>query len=85
LIQKGLDVAWDMREQRNDIKHNTPHPRCAAEVLDVKVQLQLLHREEGRKAFFHKTACSSRNRKQHCSKEIQSEMLQWITSVLNAK
>jgi hypothetical protein len=27
LVQKALDVSWDVWEQRNDIKHNTLHPR----------------------------------------------------------
>jgi hypothetical protein len=34
-----------MWEQRNDVKHNTLHPRCAAEVGHIKVQLQLLCRK----------------------------------------
>jgi hypothetical protein len=76
------DVAWDTWEQRHDIKHNTLHPRHAADLLDIKVQSQLLCLE-GRMAFFHKTACSSRNWKQHCSKGEPSETAQWIASVLN--
>jgi hypothetical protein len=45
LIQKALDVAWDMWEQRNDIKHNTLHLCQAAEVIDIKVNLLLLYRQ----------------------------------------
>jgi hypothetical protein len=45
LIQKALEVSRDMWEQHNDIKHNTLHPRRAAEVIRVKVQLQLLCRK----------------------------------------
>jgi hypothetical protein len=37
LIQKALDVAWDMWEQRKDIKHNTLCPRAAAAVIAIKV------------------------------------------------
>jgi hypothetical protein len=34
-----------MWEQRNHIKHNALHPRAAAAVVDIKVQLQLLYRK----------------------------------------
>jgi hypothetical protein len=49
VIQKALDVAWDMWEQRNDVKHDTPHPRKAAEVARIKVELQLLCRQGSKK------------------------------------
>jgi hypothetical protein len=45
LIQKALEIAWDVWEQRNHIKHNALHPRAAAAVVDVKVQSQLLCRK----------------------------------------
>jgi hypothetical protein len=45
LIQKALEIAWDVWEQRNHIKHNALHPRAAAAVVDIKVQLQLLYRK----------------------------------------
>jgi hypothetical protein len=83
LIQKALDVAWDMWEQRNDIKHNTLHPRRAAEVLDIKVQLQLLYRT-GRKGFLTQDCLLFSKSEATLLKGDPSEMLQWITSVLNA-
>ena len=83
LIQKALDVAWDMWEQRNDVKHNTLHPRRAAEVLDIKVQLQLLYRT-GRKGFLTQDCLLFSKSEATLLKGDPSDMLQWITSVLNA-
>jgi hypothetical protein len=40
VIQKALDIAWDMWEQRNDINQNTMHPRRAANMEEIKAQLQ---------------------------------------------
>ena len=51
LIQKALDVAWDMWAQRNEIMQNTLHPRAAAEVARIKVQLQMLYRK-GKASLF---------------------------------
>jgi hypothetical protein len=40
VIQKALDIAWDMWEQRNDINQNTMHPRRAANMEEIKAQLR---------------------------------------------
>jgi hypothetical protein len=40
VIQKALDIAWDMWEQRNDINQNTMHPRWVTDVEEIKAQLQ---------------------------------------------
>jgi hypothetical protein len=45
LTQKALEVAWDVWEQRNNIKHNTLHPCTAAAVMDIKGQLRLLYQK----------------------------------------
>ena len=42
-------MAWDMWEQRNNIKHNTLHPHVALAVLDIKVKLQLFCAEKDAK------------------------------------
>jgi hypothetical protein len=83
LIQKALDVAWDMWQQRNDIKHNTLHPRAAAAVIDIKVQLQLLYRN-GSAGFLSQDKLLFNKSEATLLKGESSEMLQWITSVLNA-
>jgi hypothetical protein len=44
-IQKALDVAWDMWEQRNEINNNSLHPRRAEEVLAIRTQLKLLYQK----------------------------------------
>ena len=83
LIQKALDVAWDMWAQRNEIMHHTLHPRAAAEVARIKVQLQLLYRK-GRASLL------AQDRLLFCKSEAKLlkgspiEMLQWTTSVLTA-
>jgi hypothetical protein len=84
LIQKAIDVAWDMWEQRNDIKHNTLHPRAAAAVIDIKVRLQFLHRK-GKEGFLAQDKLLFAKTETKLLKGVPSEMLQWITSVLNAK
>ena len=84
IIQKAIDVAWDMWEQRNDIKHNTLHPRAAAAVIDIKVQLQLLYRK-GNKGFLAQDKLLFSKSETTLLKGEPSEMLQWITSALNAK
>ncbi len=83
LIQKALDVSWDMWEHRNDIKHNTLHPRRAAEVIRIKVQLQLLYRK-GRKPFLAQDRLLFSKSEATLLKGSPIEMLQWSTSVLNA-
>jgi hypothetical protein len=40
VIQKALDIAWGMWEQRNDINQNTMHPRRVADVKEIKAQLR---------------------------------------------
>jgi hypothetical protein len=83
LIQKAIDVAWDVWEQRNDIKHNTPHPRAAAAAIDIKVRLQFLHRK-GKEGFLAQDKLLFAKTETKLLKGEPSEMLQWITSVLNA-
>jgi hypothetical protein len=39
VIQKALDIAWDMWEQRKDINQNTMHPRQVANVEEIKAHL----------------------------------------------
>ncbi len=83
LIQKALEIAWDMWEQRNHIKHNALHPRAAAAVVDVKVQLQLLYRK-GHAGFLSQDRLLFSKSETKLLKGEAKEMLQWITSVLNA-
>ena len=83
LVQKALEVSWDMWEQRNDIKHNTLHPRRAAEVTRIKVQLQLLFRK-GCKQFLTQDRLLFSKSEATLLKGSPIEMLQWSTSVLNA-
>ena len=83
LIQKALEIAWDMWEQRNHIKHNTLHPRAAAAVVDIKVQLQLLYRN-GHAGFLSQDRLLFSKSETKLLKGEAKEMLQWITSVLNA-
>jgi hypothetical protein len=40
VIQKALDIAWDMWEQRNDINQNTMHPRRVTDEEEIKAELQ---------------------------------------------
>ena len=83
LIQKGLEVAWDMWEQRNHIKNNTLHPRAAAALLDTKVQLQLLY-QKGHVGFLLQDKLLFSKSEHTLLQGEPTEMLQWITSVLNA-
>ena len=83
LIQKALDVAWDMWAQRNKIMHNTLHPRAAAKVAHIRVQLQLLY-WKGRACLLAQAGSSFVNRRPSSSKDLQSTMLQWTTSILTA-
>jgi hypothetical protein len=84
LIQKAIDVAWDMWEQRNDIKHNTMHPRAAAAALDIQVKLQLLYRK-GSKGFLSQDKLLFSKSEVKLLKGEPIEMQQWISSVLHAK
>jgi hypothetical protein len=83
LIQKALDVAWDMWEQRNDIKYNTLHPRRAAEVIEIKVRLQLLYRQ-GKDDFLLQDRLLFSKTESTLLQGTPNEMLQWISSVLLA-
>jgi hypothetical protein len=83
LIQKVLEVSWDTWEQRNDIKRNALHPRRAAEVTRVKVQLQLLCRK-GCENFLTQDRLLFSKSEVTLLKGSPIEMLQWSTSALNA-
>jgi hypothetical protein len=83
LIQKAIDVSWDMWEQQNEMKHHTLHPRASAALADVKGQLQLLCRK-GSGRFLSQDKLLFNKSEAKLSKGEASEMLQWITSVLNA-
>jgi hypothetical protein len=83
LIQKALDVAWDMWEQRNDIKHNTSHPRREAAVMNIQVQLQMLYRH-GKDAFLPQDCLLFAKTEETLLKGTPEKMLQWISSVTNA-
>ena len=83
LIQKALEVAWDMWEQRNHIKHNTLHPRRAEEVARIKAKLQMLYRK-GSTGLLSQDRLLFSKTKTKLLKGSPIEMLQWITSVLNA-
>jgi hypothetical protein len=83
VIQKALDVAWDMWQQRNDIKNNSLHPRRVTKVTAIKVQLQLLYRK-GRKPFLAQDRLLFSKTKSKLLNGTPEEMLQWISSVLNA-
>jgi hypothetical protein len=82
VIQKALDVAWDMWEQHNAIKHNTLHPRRAAEVARIAAQLQLLYRKGSAGLLPHDRLLFSKPEAK-LLKGSDLEMMQWITSVVN--
>ena len=84
IIQKAIDMAWDMWEQRNDIKHNTLHLRAALAVLDIKVKLQLLYRK-GCNGFLSQDKLLFSKSEVKLLKGVPTEMLQWISSVQHAK
>jgi hypothetical protein len=82
VIQKALDIAWDMWEQRNDINRNTMHPRWAAAIDKIKAQLRGLYRQERNflpidRHLFLKSESTLLLGEPHL-------MLQWITSVITA-
>ena len=77
-------MAWDMWEQRNDIKHNTLHPRAVLAVLDIKVKLQLLYRK-GCNGFLSQDKLLLSKSEVKLLKGEPTEMLQWISSVQHAK
>jgi hypothetical protein len=70
LIQKALDVAWDMWDQRNHIDNNTVHGLTAA-VIDIQV---LLHRKDN-DGFLSQDILLFSHPKTSCEK------LQWISSL----
>lgn len=76
-------MAWDMWEQRNDIKHHTLHLRRAAEVARIKVQLQLSCRK-GTRALLAQDHILFSKAESKLLGGSQIEMLQWTTSVLLA-
>jgi hypothetical protein len=43
VIQKALDIAWDMWEQRYGINNNTMHSRLAANTEEIRAQLRELY------------------------------------------
>jgi hypothetical protein len=84
LIQKALDVAWDMWEQQNDINNNTLHPRHAAEVLEIKAQLQSLYQTGSAGLLPQDNLLFFKQEANTLLKGLPTEMLQWISSVLLA-
>jgi hypothetical protein len=83
LIQKALDVAWDMWEQRNEICHNTLHPRRAAEVLVIQDQLRSLFRL-GPSSLLPLDRLLFSKSEATLLQGSPSEMQQWIQSVQHA-
>jgi hypothetical protein len=83
VIQKALDIAWDMWEQRNDINQNTMHPRRVVEVDEIKAQLRVLYRRgsDSLLPIDHHLFSKSEATLQLGEPNL---MLQWITSVLTA-
>jgi hypothetical protein len=81
---KALEIAWDMWEQRNHVKHNALHPRAAAAVVDVKVQLQFLHRKGHAGFLSQDRLLFFKSETKLLKGEQAKQMLRWITSVLNA-
>ena len=80
LIQKALNVSWDMWEQRNEICHNTLHPRRAVEVQLIKSQLSLLFRQ-GSTAYLPQDRLLFSKPETTLLQGSPCEMLQWIYSV----
>ena len=72
-----------MWAQRNEIMHNTLHPRAAAEVALIKVQLQLLYRK-GRAGLLAQDRLLFYKSEAKLVKGSPIEMLQWTMSVLTA-
>jgi hypothetical protein len=84
VIQKALEgVAWDMWEQRNEINNNSLHPRRAEEVLAIRTQLQLLY-QKGQDRFLLQDCLLFTKTEATLLQGSPIEMLQWISSVLNA-
>jgi hypothetical protein len=72
-----------MWQQYNDINSNTLHPRRAAEVIAIKVQLQLLYKK-GKFSFLSQERLLFSKMEANLLKGSPFEMLQWNTLVLNA-
>ena len=78
-------MASDAWERRNDIKHCTFHPRAAAAVIDMKVQVQLLHTRKGKEGFLlQDKLLFSKSEARLLKKGELTEILQRISSVLSA-
>jgi hypothetical protein len=84
LVQKAIDVAWDMWEQQDDIEHNTMHLHAAAAALDIQVKLQLVH-QKGSKGFLWQDEQFFKKSEVKVLKGEPIEMQQWFSSVLHAK
>ena len=83
VIQKALEIAWDMWEQCNDINQNTMHPRRAEEVDDIKAQLRVLYRR-GYDSLLPIDRHLFSKSEATLQKGEPKLMLQWINSVLTA-
>jgi hypothetical protein len=84
VIQKALDIAWDMWEQRNDVLHNSMHPQRAVAVAEIQAQLRVLYRQ-GREALLPMDRhLFSKSFDKLTQDQDENLMQQWITSVLQA-
>jgi hypothetical protein len=83
IISKLWDIAWDMWQHRNHIKHNTLHPRKQLEMEFLGQQVRELY-AQGAKELLPRDQQLFQKSVQTLQKGTGNEQEQWITSVLLA-
>jgi hypothetical protein len=84
VIQKALDIAWDMWEQRNDVKQNSLHPRRVIALAKIQAQLRVLYCR-GREGLFPMDQnLFAKSLDKLTQDQDETLMQQWIISVLQA-
>jgi hypothetical protein len=82
LIQKALDIAWDMWQQRNDINNNNLHPRRAEALLAIQREVKQLYRKGRSRLLPHDGVVFAKS-ESTLAAGSDLQMLQWISSVLS--
>jgi hypothetical protein len=80
IISKLWDIAWDMWQHRNHIKHNTLHPRKQQEMNIIGQQVAELY-EQGSSGFLSRDKSLFQKSLATIQKGNGHEQEQWITSV----
>jgi hypothetical protein len=83
IISKLWDIAWDMWQHRNHIKHNTLHPRKQLEMEFLGQQVRELY-AQGAKELLPRDRQLFQKSVDTLQKGTGNEQEQWITSVLLA-